>query len=106
MALISSLTIDTDKRVSLKCKNRRNGKSNVYTAVLHGDFGGGTVTAQISFDGTNWVNITENGSNVTFSSDGAKNFEINSDDREPVRLGLNMSGSTSPDLTIKVYSNA
>lgn len=104
MALLDTLTIDGNETVFVKCKNARNGRTQSYTAVLYGDFGSGTVTAQVSADGgSTYVNIQESGSDVTFTANGAKEFVINSDEMNPVYLAFTMSGSSSPDLVIRVY---
>lgn len=106
MALIETLNITGNDRVFVKCKNKRNGTPETYTVLVDGSFGSGTITAQVSADGSNWLDITETGSPVTFAADGVKNFELYSDENNPIRLGFNMSGSTSPDVNISVYSNA
>lgn len=106
MALISDLTITGNERAQSRVTNRRIGSAEIYTVIIDGDFGGGTIAAQISFDGTNWVAITDQIGAVTFDADGARNFTINSDAQSPAYIGFNMTGATNPDVSIKIYNGA
>lgn len=106
MALIYSGTLSADSTVSTKIYNSRDGKPNVYTAEVRGNFGSGTVTAKLSTNGTNFENILDQNNNaVTFTSAGRKsqNFEINSDPINPIYLGFTIAGSTNPSVTVKVF---
>lgn len=60
------------------------------SVIVFGAFGGGTAKLQFSVDGTTWV---DEGS--TFSADGVAGFEL-----PGCLLRVNLSGSTSPDLTV------
>jgi hypothetical protein len=61
---------------------------------------------QLSPDsGGTWVDNIDNGAAVTFTAADARAIEANSDSRVPVLLGFNLTGATSPDITIKVYDN-
>jgi hypothetical protein len=105
MALISTLTLTDNGTVSMKCKNNRVGASSTYTVIIYGTFGGGTITTKVSADGVTYVNMIDDGSTVTFTSGAGENFQINSDENQPVYLGFTLAGATAPSITIKIYDN-
>lgn len=104
MALITTLTLEADGTVSIPCKNSRNGKASTYTVIAYGDFGGGTVTAQVSADaGVTYVDKINSGESVTFTEGFGEEFRINSDESAPVLLGFTLAGATAPTITFKVF---
>lgn len=105
MALVATLNITADGRVSTKLKNGRAGHTNQYTYIAVGTFGSGTVTVQVSPDGTNWVSNIDNGSTLTFTEADSNRIIAGSDEDQPVFLGFSMANSTNPNVTIYVYNN-
>lgn len=105
MALINTLTLTNNGTVSMKCKNNRVGVPNTYTCIVYGTFGSGTVTVKVSADGSTYVNMIDDGSTVTFTEGAGENFQVNSDEMNPVYLGFTLAGATSPNITIKIYDN-
>jgi len=105
MAKIATLNLTGNGRVSIKAKNGRVGVDAAYTIILYGNFGGGTITTQVSADGgSTFVNLIDDGVAVTFTAGAGDNFRINSDELDPVFLGFNLVGATTPNITIKVYN--
>ena len=67
MAKIDELFITGNERVFVNLKNKRTGQPNQVRYIAYGDFGGGTITVDLSPDGgiTEVTNIN-NGESVTF----------------------------------------
>lgn len=106
MSLLATLVFSNNGRQSVKLNNHRTGQANKFTYIAYGNFGSGSVAVELSPDaGTTWVANIDAGSGVSFSAADSRAVEVNSDGQEPVELGFNLSGATSPDLTIKVYDN-
>jgi len=105
MALISTLTLTDNGTVSMKCKNGRTGVEPSYMAIVYGTFGGGTITAKVSADNSTFVDLINNGSDVTSTAGFAEKFFINSDENSPVYLGFTLAGATAPSITIKIYDS-
>lgn len=104
MALIATRTLTANGTVSVKCKNSRNGNEATYTAIAFGNFGGGTITPQVSANaGVTFVNKIDNGASIAFTEGFGEEFKINSDENDPVFLGFTLTDSTTPSITIKIY---
>jgi len=81
-----------------------NGSTDTYTAsgsvrqyvIATGTFGGGTLSAQVSADGSTWVDIGDPGA---LTSEGTFWFEVESG----MRYRLNLSGATSPSITWSIF---
>ena len=73
-----------------------------------GTFGGGTATLQASPDGgTTWVDVLDQASTaITFTANKAVNVEVASDGLQPVRLSINLTGSTSPNLSFVIFDGS
>jgi hypothetical protein len=98
-----ALTADgRSENIELFNPRGRDG-SGRYTAFVTGTFGGGTATPQLSPDGgTTWVTIQDAAGDVTFTENGAFNFEVFSDPIQPIEFSVNLTGATSPNITIVV----
>jgi len=105
MSLIATLTLAANGTVSVKCKNNRNGIEPSYMAIVYGTFGSGTITAKVSADNVTFVDLINNGSDVSSTAGFAEKFFINSDELNPVYLGFTLTGATAPSITIKVYDS-
>lgn len=79
------------------------------TIFVYGDFGSGTLTANVSPDGgTTFIAIPDaTGADTAFTSDGVVNFELyGSGDpikENSVKLQFTLAGSTDPDLNVRVF---
>ena len=106
MALLATLTLTANGRESLRLYNHPTGQANRVSYIASGTFDSGTVSVQLSPDaGSTWVDNIDNGSPVAFTAADARAIEANSDSNAPVVLGFNLTGATSPSITIKVYDN-
>ena len=106
MSLIETLNFTTNERQFVKLKNHPTGQTNRVTYHAYGTFDSGTVAVQVSPDGgTTWIDNIDAGSALTFSAAESRSIESNSDEQNPVYLGFNLTGATSPDLNITVYDN-
>jgi len=90
-------------------KNSNNGAQPFGTVSVYGPFGGGTATFQSSPDGgSTWIDVLDSGGlAVSFIADGEKNFQIASSSNDPIpdrqrKLRVDLVGSTSPSLTIRI----
>lgn len=63
--------------------------------IARGTFGGGTVTIQVSFDGTNWAST-----DVTFTADGYKELRVVANYVRAV-----LAGSTSPTVVVEALGS-
>lgn len=78
----------------------KNVTTSNMTLAFYGDFGGGAVTVNVSFDeGTNWIPVEESaGVPLSITANALRNLLI--EGRKQVRLTL--AGATSPDLNITI----
>lgn len=99
-------TLTADGRATFNAQNIRGNSPNRYSYGGQGDFGGGTVTIELSYDGgTTWVDVIDNGSAVTFTADRSDNIDVNSDPLNPTIIGFSLAGSTDPNLLITLMDN-
>lgn len=106
MALCFDTNITADGNADITLKNKRTGQSNRFTIYVYGDFGAGTLGVQLSPDqGTTFISNINDGAALEFTADQVENINVNSDEANPVILRFALSGSTNPDLNIKVYNN-
>ena len=105
-----SATIDADENVFLTTIGKRTGV-DMYEATIavYGTFGGGTVTLQGSPDGgTTKINLRDiSGSVVSITSDDVFNVRLGYANKlgDELMLYANMSGSTTPAVTVDVFDN-
>lgn len=79
------------------------------TVSVFGTFGSGTVTLQYSPDGgSTKIDVTQNGTAVTFTANGGRNVELGFSNKlgEEILLYATMAGSTTPDVDVIVHDNA
>ena len=107
MALKHKETITANGSVTLRLKNIRSNR-NIYSVFVGGTFGGGTITALLSGDDTNYVAIKDaSGDDVSFTEGGIFNFEVLSDSLQQVmKLRITLAAATSPDINLRVYDSA
>ena len=99
MALsITTVAFTTDGQGDVSSFGYNGGKR---TFVAYGDFGGGTLKLQYSPDeGTTWI---DEGSNSELTANG--DFSMDADNVSAgILYRLDLSGSTSPSLTVKIYN--
>jgi len=70
MRILSGANNGNGASFELKTGGKRD-KENIRTVYCWGTFGGATVTAEISIDGTEWFSVT----GVSFTVKGAVNIE-------------------------------
>lgn len=94
-----SLTADGNLDFPLK---RGNQWARSVTADIRSDFGGGTVTAKVTGDGTNFDNATDSaGTAITWTTSAVK--QVLTEGFGPYEKGrLALAGSTNPTLTATV----
>lgn len=69
------------------------------TVDARGDFGSGTLTAEVTIDGTNWETAQDASGSITLTADGAK--QIVSPENGPYAgVRVSLGSSTNPDLDI------
>lgn len=109
MTLIVNTTLTADGTTSdYKIYDLRGISSNIYTIAVYGSsFGGGTVTVTASPDGgTTDISLLDNaGTPLTFTSNGIRNFLLNSDPTNPLSISAALTGSTNPNINIRIYRN-
>lgn len=104
MAIILNGNITADGNTSGASINNPNNGANIFQVIYaSGDFGSGTLTVQISNDGgTTWYAATDSTGSVTLTDDGAvRTFLLGSNDpvsSTQVKIRLNLSGATNPDI--------
>lgn len=107
MAIISTGTFVADGQSNVFTVNLSGRSSGIETITIsaQGDFGGGSLALQMTLDGgTTWSNIPDPNSLNPLSADGEFNYRA-----APYPTGggnkkyrLNLSGSTTPDVTYMV----
>lgn len=71
------------------------GSPRPISVILAGDFGGGTVTPQVSADGTTYAPIVRaDGTTLTWADDAADGLNLT----PGTYLRLNLAGATNPDI--------
>jgi len=73
-----------------------SANANIMTVWVSGSFGGGTMTLEHSFDGSNYLTVE--------SSTKTANFSYNYLSAAPCGA-VRLTGATDPDLTIYVLQN-
>lgn len=84
-------------------RNPNNGASPFQCIYASGDFGGGTITVEISNDGgVTFYAATDNAGDVTLTDDGAvRTFLLganNSTSTQQIKMRLSLAGASSPDI--------
>lgn len=69
------------------------GSAKPDTLMATGIWGSGTITVEVSPDGTTWISLTDGADTASLSANGALNFQAN----VPFAR-LTMSGSTTPNV--------
>ena len=93
--------------LTVKNSPRGNGSNITKTIFVTGDFRTGTATLQATLDdGTTWFNVTNASGNVEFTEDSGVNIDIASDAENPVKVAINLTGATSPNLILTVFDAA
>lgn len=69
-----------------------------FTVIYQGDFGGGTLKAQISHNGTDWVDIPDS------SQNSASTFGLSINIGSYIRF--NLASSTNPNVNIHLIYNS
>lgn len=112
MALQGTDTAFTENAVeTVKLKNVRDSTQARYHVGTFGatgliaDFGSGTLTIGVTYDGGNTV-ITDISDSATtaFADHFARIFNIPSSENEPAELVLTLTGSTTPNFSVRVYN--
>lgn len=99
-------TLTADGRTTAFPYINTRADGNIWATVfVYGTFGSGTATVQVSPDaGTTWIDVEDDGGSVvSFTADGARNVRLASDAGEPVLISVDLSGATSPDLTVDIF---
>jgi len=108
MSLInqSGLSFTADGELIFPLHNIRENR-NIYTVFVGGDFDGGTITALLSGDNTNFVAIKDaSGTAISLTSGDIFNFEVQSDSLDqPMKLKIALAGSTSPSINVRIYDS-
>ncbi len=107
MALKNSSTLTADGSVTFPLSNIRSNR-NIYSVFVGGTFGGGTITALLSGDDTNYVAIKDaSGDAVSFTEGGIFNFEVLSDSTKQVmKLRITLATATAPAINLRIYDSA
>jgi len=105
MALQSTLTFSADGAQRVKAKNGRDGVQARYHVGVTGDFGGGTLTIGITYDGgVTVVTDISDSATTAFTDDFSRLFSIPSAENSPAELVLTLASATAPDLTAVIYN--
>jgi hypothetical protein len=108
MSLLFSETLTADGNTSEYIIRNPRNSSNIYqTLVASGNYGGGTLTPQISNDGTNWIDVTDISGSVEFTAPSSTNLFLLSGGKrsgsDVLKFRCNLSGATSPNIKITFY---
>lgn len=110
MAVIWNSTITASGNTIMNLNNTR-GVRNIYTVHATGTFGGGTLTLFTNPEGSvaaaagttyDVALLDALGNPISYTSNGAFDFECNSDPEHPTVLKVILTGATSPSLKLKV----
>jgi hypothetical protein len=74
-----------------------------FTIAARGTFGSGTVKLQVSFDGTNWQDVTDGTTAASMTAAAQLVVDLGRLNPDHGYIGrFDLSGSTSPSLTVEV----
>jgi len=87
--------------------NPNNGATPFQSVYASGNFGGGTLTVQISNDnGSTWFAATDSAGSVAFTANGAATlYLLGSGDNiavNQIKVRGTLAGSTSPDINLTI----
>jgi hypothetical protein len=92
---------DTATSINTRTQSRRVSRSNIKTDILihaTGTFGGATLVAEQSQNGTNWVTARDvYGDDISFTVAGRASMHD-----DPVHLRFTATGGTSQDIDINL----
>jgi len=103
--------LDADGRTGLitVVSPRSGGDSTRMSIFVQGTFGGGTAALEVSADdGTTWIPVVDDtGAAITFTANAQRNLClvcVAENEGPPIKISIDLTGSTSPDLNFIVYN--
>lgn len=109
MALYTSTITGNGNTVIVNTHRRRDATDLLVTITTTGSHGGGTIAWNISPDGGATLIPITTSPGVSVTTNASTSFNVNlgntSANTENLQIVAVMSGSTSPNVTVRAYSN-